>query len=534
MDISGRHFMITFGKDFADTSEYRLVLRDLKSTNGTVVKYDGKGGERRSDFRWILSGHKNARSSIVIEPSKDISFQLAVFIPQIGMAGPLVEQVQRFLEPLPIDSLVGSLNVDATLKTRAFTPGPKGRLGKGGFAVVKSYWNVSTGLAFARKVPGKEFTRDDEETFRNEIELLSGLDHKHIIKCLSNPDDEELRIDFELIEGGTLEFRRGQWSFDTKVEAFRQCLEAINYLHTLPQPIIHRDIKSANILVDNTRDGICIKLADFGLAREGDDPMSILGTDTLLPPELDLTMHPRGYSMGVDIWSMGVTACDLFANIPRAKLLHKECLRFIERVEREANAQPPKESRLLRFILENMLVMDADLRKTAGQCLEALAQITFDGDDNGGGVESSQETTGKDGDGGENGGTRGSRGGHGDGDWDVPTERPRSAVQARPSRITKRRVSRSPSSSNRRGTKRQYIPCTPEATNIQPHRVITCQDSVSHISETPRRVTVMGPHSEQGTETEGHSQGAAETEEHPEPAGAGSSSNAADPPQSSP
>lgn len=180
----------------------------------------------------------------------------------------------------------------------------------------------------------------------------------------------------------------------------------------------------------------------------------------------------------------------LVAKILREKLLHKECLRFIERVEREANAQPPKESRLLRFILENMLVMDAESRKTAGECLKALAQTTFDSGDNGGGVESS-EITGKDGDGGGNGATGGSRGDHGDDDWDVPTERPRSAVQARPSRIIKRRVSRSPSSSsNRRGTKRQYIlctpeatiiPCTPEATNIQPPRVMTCDDSVSHI-----------------------------------------------------
>ncbi|EAQ91159.1 predicted protein [Chaetomium globosum CBS 148.51] len=519
MNISGHHFMKTFEKDFADTGEYRLVLKDLDSTNGTVVKYDGKGGERRSGFRWILSGHKNARSSIIIEVNKYVSFQLAVFIPQIGMTGALVEQVQRFLKPLPIDSLVGSLNVDATLKSTAFTPGPgapkpgrnaapillnKGRLGKGGFASVTHYWNVGTGLAFARKKPYREFNRDEEERFRNEIELLSGLDHKHIIKRPDNPDDEELRIDFELIEGGTLESKRGQWSFATKVEALKQCLEAINYLHTLPQPIVYRDIKSANILVDNTR-----------------------------------TASPTGIHHGRGHLVDGCNRVRFVAKIPREKLLHKECLRFIERAEREANAQPPKESRLLRFILENMLVMDAESRKTAGECLKALAQTTFDSGDNGGGVESS-EITGKDGDGGGNGATGGSRGDHGDGDWDVPTERPRSAVQARPSRIIKRRVSRSPSSSsNRRGTKRQYIlctpeatiiPCTPEATNIQPPRVITCDDSGTETEEHSERET----ETETETETEGHSQGATEIEEHPELARAGSSSNAADPPQSSP
>lgn len=53
--ISRRHFALTYKIKFDDGRD-RLIVRDLGSTYGTIVKYDGKGDRLRSKFDWIIGG----------------------------------------------------------------------------------------------------------------------------------------------------------------------------------------------------------------------------------------------------------------------------------------------------------------------------------------------------------------------------------------------------------------------------------------------------------------------------------------------
>jgi hypothetical protein len=82
--ISNCHYTLTFEKNFQDVDkdvdEYRLVLRDLGSFNKIIVQYDGKGGEPRRNFRWILSGHDAVKrvGKIVIAIPPTLKFQLVV------------------------------------------------------------------------------------------------------------------------------------------------------------------------------------------------------------------------------------------------------------------------------------------------------------------------------------------------------------------------------------------------------------------------------------------------------------------------
>lgn len=95
-----RHCATTFENDFRDNN-YRLVVRDLKTTYGTSVEYDREAGRNhggiRSDFRWIIGGHPVPEDvkAIVIELHDHLKFQIVV--PKRDIASTLyIDNVTRF------------------------------------------------------------------------------------------------------------------------------------------------------------------------------------------------------------------------------------------------------------------------------------------------------------------------------------------------------------------------------------------------------------------------------------------------------
>jgi len=179
--ISRRHCALTFD------AQRRLILRDF-SRNGTIVKYDDKGGESRHHFTWIAGGHNVPRDTkkILIE-IQGISFRIIVSThdenPRLYNAN-----VDRFLqeakanEELPFGGLgIQSLNSTAPPSgTQTPSQNPirlkQGTLGKGAFAVVRRFWDVSTGHDYAYKEP-RDKKKFNLEMWRKEADIMRQISH---------------------------------------------------------------------------------------------------------------------------------------------------------------------------------------------------------------------------------------------------------------------------------------------------------------------------------------------------------------------
>ncbi|RDX84366.1 Mitogen-activated protein kinase kinase kinase 1, partial [Mucuna pruriens] len=179
-------------------------------------------------------------------------------------------------------------------------------------------------------------------------------------------DASNLYIFIEFVTKGSLRNLYQRYNLrDSQVSAYtRQILHGLKYLHD--RNIVHRDIKSANILVDANGS---VKLADFGLAKavKLNDVKSCKGTAFWMAPEVVKGKH-KGYGLPADIWSLGCTVLEMLTGqIPYYPL---ECMQALFRIGR--GEPPPLADSLSRdardFILQ-CLKVNPDERPSAAQLL---------------------------------------------------------------------------------------------------------------------------------------------------------------------
>ncbi|OAP56645.1 hypothetical protein AYL99_08757 [Fonsecaea erecta] len=152
---------------------------------------------------------------------------------------------------------------------------------------------------------------------KQEITLLQGLSHPHIVQYLGTSSDEKhLNIFLEYVAGGSIAGMLKQYNTfqEPLIRNFtRQILEGLSYLHA--RNIIHRDIKGANILVDNRG---AVKISDFGVSKKTNfngmnsapgTRTSLQGSVFWMAPEV---VRQSGQSIKSDIWSVGCLVVEMY------------------------------------------------------------------------------------------------------------------------------------------------------------------------------------------------------------------------------
>lgn len=150
-----------------------------------------------------------------------------------------------------------------------------------------------------------------------------------------------------------------------------QGLDALDYLHS--RKIVHRDLKPENILVQCREPAnFCIKIADFGLAKDDSFLKTFCGTRCYAAPEI---WQNRPYNSKVDIWSLGLIAFECTYRLPDAPIVegHFDHERWYEILVQEIDDW--ESDGLLDFLKSSMLTMDPRMRLTASECLRESTKL---------------------------------------------------------------------------------------------------------------------------------------------------------------
>ncbi|CZT06117.1 hypothetical protein WAI453_005194 [Rhynchosporium graminicola] len=214
-----------------------------------------------------------------------------------------------------------------------------GKLGEGTFGEVHKARSKKTGAIFALK---KILMHNEKDGFPitalREIKLLKLLSHPNILKLEemaveqhNKTVDKRKRAVMYMITpymshdlSGLLENPQVKLH-ETHIKCYMlQLLEGVRYLHN--ERILHRDMKAANLLIDNK--GV-LQIADFGLARHYDEEVPVAGkgggtahrdyttlvvTRWYRPPEL--LLHLRRYTTAIDLWGVGCVFGEMLVGKP--------------------------------------------------------------------------------------------------------------------------------------------------------------------------------------------------------------------------
>ncbi len=190
------------------------------------------------------------------------------------------------------------------------------KLGEGGFGIVyKAVWNY---VDVAIKKLMMELSESVMQEFEKEVEVHSKLRNPYIVQIFGIT--ETYGMVMEYMSRGSLrnvleKNRREEFSWTMRSKIAMDMLIGLSYLHQ--KHIIHRDLKSLNVLLD---DQYKAKLADFGLAKVRSEISSrhsaqsggAKGTTQWMAPEL-FELDPE-YTPKTDVFSFGIVLWELAAH----------------------------------------------------------------------------------------------------------------------------------------------------------------------------------------------------------------------------
>lgn len=278
-------------------------------------------------------------------------------------------------------------------------------LGSGAYGTCYQARDVATGSLLAvKQIPlcatgGKSspgsgaFAEGADLATYNEVTLAATLSHPNTVRLLGasyDPHTDVINLFSEWMAGGSVAHLleiHGPFTVDVIISYSHQLLSGVDYLHG--NGIMHRDLKGANLLVDQT--GFTLKIADFGAATRmsrcfeeagehghniivynsvpGEFKGQMQGTIAFTAPEV---LRGEDYGRSSDVWSVGCCVVEMITTRPPWNISHFEneysLLYKIARCE-----DPPQlpfcENEAIRDLASECLQLRPDERPTARQLL---------------------------------------------------------------------------------------------------------------------------------------------------------------------
>uniref|UniRef100_A0A2N9G6I2 Protein kinase domain-containing protein n=1 Tax=Fagus sylvatica TaxID=28930 RepID=A0A2N9G6I2_FAGSY len=290
---------------------------------------------------------------------------------------------------------------------------PEKELGDGGFGTVY-HGKLHDGREVAvKRLYGHNYRR--VEVFLNEVEILTRLHHKNLVSlygCTSrhchhknlvslygctSRHCRELLLVYEYIPNGTVaDHIHGDrattcsLTWPTRMSIAIETASALAYLHA--SDIVHRDIKTNNILLD---DNFCVKVADFGLSRLFPNDVSHVstapqGTPGYVDPEYHQCYQLTSKS---DVYSFGVVLIELISSLPAVDMFRQkheinlaniainkiEKCAFHELIDPHLGFESDNGVKMMTILVAKLafqcLQQDKEMRPSMDEVLETLKKI---------------------------------------------------------------------------------------------------------------------------------------------------------------
>eukprot|EP00937_MAST-01D_sp_MAST-1D-sp2_P004143 g4143.t1 len=243
-------------------------------------------------------------------------------------------------------------------------------------------------IVVVKRMLRSNMTEENVKAFTKEAELMNGLRHPNIVQFIGSSFNTHVNlcVVLEWVERGDLfNLLRSdmgqdlQWS-DPLLKMAIDCACGMAYLHGCRPPVIHRDLKSLNILVTST---FGCKITDFGMSRQSeaqkgmDMAMTLVGTPLWVPPEV---IKSEKYSEKIDVYSFGICLTEMETReMPYADLASQEGMtkwKLLNMIAKEGirPTMPPRNqmNRHIRDLIDDCLKTSPSARPSMEDCLQRL------------------------------------------------------------------------------------------------------------------------------------------------------------------